>query len=356
MNPSKTPEESPREALTERIRSGDRRALAKAITLIENRRPDQRRLADRLISQLMQHTGTAIRVGITGAPGVGKSTFIEALGLHLIGRGHRLAVLAVDPSSKISGGSILGDRVRMERLSREPNAFIRPSPSSGSLGGVTRRTRESMLLCEAAGFDVVLVETVGVGQSEVTVCDMVDFFMVLLPPNAGDEIQGIKKGIVEMADALIINKADGELLSAARRAAGHYQSALHLLRPKYRDWHTPVQCVSALSGMGIPEVWDLVRKHRSFLSEHDLLQPLRRHQTHLWFQAALRDGLLEALRTDRAVQARLPALEEAMGRHRKSPHECAEEIIELFFSNRATREPASKANRPTSKKPEPSRD
>jgi LAO/AO transport system kinase len=254
MSPSRAGE-SP-EAYRDAVRGGDRRAIARTITWLESTRPDQAARGQAILEQLVPYTGGAQRVGITGPPGVGKSCFIEALGLHLIGQGHKVAVLAVDPSSPVTGGSILGDKTRMERLSREQAAFIRPSPSGGSLGGVAQRTREAMLVCEAAGFDVVLVETVGIGQSEVTVASMVDFFLVLLQPGAGDELQGIKKGVLELADALLVTKADGEQAAAAERARGEHSRALELLRPQSAHWQPRVLAASAQTGEGIDAAWE----------------------------------------------------------------------------------------------------
>lgn len=319
------------ETLAHGVRQGKRRALAKAITLIENQRSDRRALANHLINRLLPHTGKAMRVGISGVPGVGKSTFIEALGLMLIEKGHRVAVLAVDPSSRISGGSIMGDKVRMERLARHPMAFIRPSPSAGSLGGVTRRTRESMLLCEAAGFDVLLIETVGVGQSEVTVCEMVDFFLVLLLPGAGDEIQGIKKGIIEMADALVVNKADGEMLGAAKKAIRYYRNALHFSRPKTPGWTVPIFPTSALHKEGLEDVWQGVCQHRTFLEEQQQLGPLRADQLRQWFDAAVKADLLDRLYNDPELSTRIQQLRQEVSRGKRSPHDCADEIIRLFL-------------------------
>ena len=253
------------ERLSEAIRAGDRRALARAITLVESTRPDHRAGAERLLEALLPHAGRSVRIGITGVPGVGKSTFIERFGLHVIGQGHRIAVLAVDPSSKRSGGSILGDKTRMQDLSTNRDAYIRPSPAGATLGGVARRTREAMLVCEAAGFDVVLVETVGVGQSETAVADMVDMFVLLLLPGGGDELQGIKRGIVELAELVIVNKADGDLADAALRTAADYRNALRLLRPPSPNWRVAVERCSALTGEGIPEVWRTVERYREVL-------------------------------------------------------------------------------------------
>jgi LAO/AO transport system kinase len=246
--------------LARRLATGDRRALARSITLVESTRADVRLEAAALLDAALPATGGAVRVGISGTPGAGKSTFIDELGTHLTGAGHRVAVLAVDPSSRRSGGSIMGDKTRMERLSRDPAAFIRPSPSGGTLGGVARRTREAAFLCEAAGFDVVLIETVGVGQSETVVADMVDCFVLIAAPGGGDDLQGIKRGIMELADIIVINKADGDLLPAARRAASDHRQAAHLLRPKHPGWAVPVLLASALHGTGIDEVWQEVER------------------------------------------------------------------------------------------------
>ena len=249
--------------LARQLVDGDRRALARAITLVESTRADHRDEAEALLSEVLPHTGNAIRIGISGAPGAGKSTFIEALGLHVVAEGHRVAVLAVDPSSTRSGGSILGDKTRMEQLTRSPDAFVRPSPTRGTLGGVARRTREALLLCEAAGFDTVLVETVGVGQSEVAVAAMVDMFLVLVAPAGGDELQGLKRGIMELADLVVVNKADGDLAAAAAATASDYASALHLLRPRTAEWFARVVTCSALDGSGVREVWAAVEEFRS---------------------------------------------------------------------------------------------
>ena len=259
--------------LAEQIVAGDRRALARAITIVESTRPDHREEAAALLTEVLPHTGGAIRIGISGAPGSGKSTFIEAFGLHLVEHGHRVAVLAVDPSSTRTGGSILGDKTRMGELTRSDSAFVRPSPTAGTLGGVARRTREAMLLCEAAGFDVVMVETVGVGQSEVAVAGMVDLFAVLVAPGAGDELQGIKRGIIELADVVVVNKNDGELAPAAKTTATDYSSALRLVRSKTQAWTPRVVLVSALEGTGIDDLWSTVEEFRSTLDAHRRARP-----------------------------------------------------------------------------------
>src|ERR687898_219963 len=242
----------------EAVQSGDRAALARAITLMESRRPDHREAARSLLQELMPRTGKAVRIGITGVPGVGKSTTIDTLGSMLTEKGHKVAVLAVDPSSTRTGGAILGDKTRMARLAADPNAFIRPSPSSGTLGGVAAKTREAMLLCEAAGFDVILVETVGVGQSEIAVADLTDFFLVLMLPGAGDELQGIKKGVVELADMIAVNKADGDNIARAKSAAGEYRAALHILAPRSAHWSPPVLTVSGLANQGLDALWERI--------------------------------------------------------------------------------------------------
>ncbi len=299
------------ENLAQALKAGERPALARAITLIESTRADDRARAEDLLSGLMSTTGGAIRIGISGSPGVGKSTFIEAFGLMLTRQGLSVAVLAVDPSSRRTGGSILGDKTRMEELSRDPKAFIRPSPTGGSMGGVARRTREAMLLCEAAGFDVVIVETVGVGQSETAVADMVDLFVLLLPPSGGDELQGIKKGIVELADLVVVNKADGALLEAANRAAAEYQSALRMLRPLSADWQVPVLRCSALEKRGIDEIWAEIQRHREVLGPAALAEK-RGAQARAWMWSEVEDSLAAAFRRHPAVATRLGELEQGV--------------------------------------------
>ncbi len=275
----------------DRIRRGDRRVLSRTITLIESALPEHRKIARDILHLLLPDTGRAVRLGITGVPGVGKSTFIENLGMLLTGKGHRVAVLAVDPSSSRSGGSVMADKTRMQRLSVAKNAFIRPSPSGGALGGVGRVTRETLLLCEAAGFDVIIVETVGVGQSETTVSSMVDFFLVLMLAGAGDELQGIKKGVLELADAIVVNKADGGNIVRANAAREVYERALRLLNPPSAVWSPPVLTASALTGDGIAEVWQTVLDHRHRLEESGELARKRSRQALDWMCALLEEGI-----------------------------------------------------------------
>lgn len=286
------------------LRSGNRRALAKAITLIESQLPSHQQAAQHLLECALPYSGNSIRIGISGIPGVGKSTFIEAFGLHLVAKGKKVAVLAVDPSSPVAGGSILGDKTRMEYLSRSENAYIRPSPTSGELGGVAQKTRESLLLCEAAGFDVILVETVGVGQSEYHVAGMVDFFLVLMQPNTGDELQGIKKGIIELADALVINKADGDLEPFAEQAKGHYQQALNLLSPRSdqgnqsdqgNKWRSKVITCSALMNYGIDRVWVMIREYCLQAKANNGFNQKRNQQKLQWMESLLRHITLSSL-------------------------------------------------------------
>lgn len=319
------------EALAEGVLAGNRRALARAITLIESARADHRREAEALLTHLLPATGRSIRLGISGAPGVGKSTFIESFGRHVIEQGHRIAVLAVDPSSRVSGGSILGDKTRMTELARDERAFIRPSPAGSSLGGVARRTREALLVCEAAGFDVVVVETVGVGQSETAVADMVDMFVLLLMPGGGDELQGIKRGIVELADLLLINKADGELAAVAGRTAAEYRHALRLLRPASAAWTPPVLTCSGLTGDGVPAVWGAVERYRSALSATGEIARRRATQARAWLWTELSESLLAALKAHPGVAERLPVLEEAVAAGRITPSAAAETLLQVYL-------------------------
>ncbi|WP_038361360.1 methylmalonyl Co-A mutase-associated GTPase MeaB [Bosea sp. UNC402CLCol] len=318
------------ETLADAILAGERAALARAITLTESRRADHREQARALIQRLLPQTGRAIRVGITGVPGVGKSTAIDALGSHLTEKGHKVAVLAVDPSSTRTGGSILGDKTRMARLSVDPNAYIRPSPSSGTLGGVAAKTRETMLLCEAAGFDVILVETVGVGQSETAVADLTDFFLVLMLPNAGDELQGIKKGIIELADMIAVNKADGAGATAARAAAAQYKAALHILAPASPLWSTPVVTISGLTGEGLDALWSKIEDHHHRFEAKGLITERRRRQDVKWMWAMVQDRLQARLRHDPALKARTPALEAAVAAGELAPTLAADEIAQAL--------------------------
>ena len=319
------------EKLIAALRQGDRRALARAITLIESTRPDHREAAERLVEELLPKTGAAVRIGISGPPGAGKSTFIERFGLEGIRLGRRIAVLAVDPSSKRGGGAILGDKTRMTELARSPAAFIRPSSAGDRAGGVARHTREAILLCEAAGFDTVLVETVGVGQAETAVAEIVDMFVLILPPAAGDELQGIKRGVVELADFVLVNKADGELAAAAHRSTADYASALRLLRPPLPEWAVPVRAISALEGIGIPEVWDEVARFRAALERSGAWSRRRAEQARaaLWFEVG--DSLVERFRAAPAVSARLAALEQEVMAGTRTPAAAARTLLAAFL-------------------------
>jgi LAO/AO transport system kinase len=309
---------------------GDRAALARAITLIESKRADDRAAARRLLDGVMARAGCGIRVGITGVPGVGKSTLIDTLGSTLTAQGHRVAVLAVDPSSSRTGGAILGDKTRMARLAADPNAFIRPSPSSGTLGGVAAKTREAMLLCEAAGFDVILVETIGVGQSEIAVADLTDFFLVLMLPGAGDELQGIKKGVVELADMIAVNKADGDGAERARAAAAEYRAALHILTPPSATWSPPVVTVSGLADLGLDALWAAVRDHRAKLTATGELDAKRRRQDGKWMWALVEERLHARLSEDAASRDRVAALERRVTEGALSPTAAADEIAAIL--------------------------
>jgi LAO/AO transport system kinase len=309
------------------VRRGDRRALARAVTLVESTRPDHRRAAEALIEAILPATGGATRIGITGPPGAGKSTFIERFGLDGIARGHRIAVLAVDPGSQRGGGAILGDKTRMAELGRALAAFIRPSSAGAEKGGVARRTREAILVCEAAGFDTVLVETIGAGQAETTVAEMVDMFLLILPPASGDELQGIKRGIIELADLILINKADGALLDHARRAAADYANALRLIRPAVPEWQATVRMVSALTSSGVDAVWDDVARFRAALQTAGTWERHRAEQARAALWAEIGDGLLDRFRAAPAVAGRLAVIEQEVTAGRRTPAAAARLLL-----------------------------
>jgi LAO/AO transport system kinase len=312
---------------------GDRVTLARAITVIESELPADAGLAEWILDGVLPHSGNSRRVGITGVPGAGKSTFIDVLGLHLIAEhGSKVAVLSVDPSSPVSGGSILGDKTRMERLSNEPNAYIRPSPTRGHLGGVTRRTRETILLCEAAGFRDILVETVGVGQSETAVRSMTDFFLVLMIPGAGDELQGIKRGIIEMLDGMVINKADGDNLRRAERARSEYASALHLFPVNPDGWTPRVLTCSALHNTGIAAVWQMVLEHSEHQKSRGAWELRRRRQALDWMKELISLGLRDLFEQHSAIQERLPVLEDAVRRGETSSLSAARDLLNIFMN------------------------
>ncbi len=323
------------EQFVQGIRAADRVLLSRAITLVESAREDHQVLALEVIAQLLRSNSSleapeSIRIAITGAPGVGKSTFIEALGMYLVENGHRPAVLAIDPSSAISGGSILGDKTRMERLSATEQAFIRPSPSGDALGGVTRKTREAIVLVEAAGFDTILIETVGVGQSEIAAQRMTDIFLLLLMPGAGDELQGIKRGIVEMADLLVVNKSDGERVSLANQARGHYINATHLLPPKPNGWTPRVMACSALENTGIAELWEAIVAFQKLTRSNGFFQENRRQQARFWLEDSLEAGLKTLFYEDPGVKATLAELEAEVLSGRISPTDAAARVLKAF--------------------------
>ena len=318
------------DGLSAAIRAGDRKALARAITLVESTRKADRARAEALLTRLLPAAGKSLRIGISGAPGAGKSTLIERLGEHIAGEGKKLAVLAVDPSSRRSGGSILGDKTRMTALARNPRAFIRPSPAGTTAGGVARRTREAMLLAEAAGHNVVLVETVGVGQSETTVVEMVDIFVLLIAPGSGDELQGIKRGVMELADLVLITKADGDLAEAATRAVVDHRGALALMRPKYPELPVRVAQISALSGSGIREAWESIVELGRHLREGGHLDRLRLEQGRNWFWSEARAALAEAIDDEPAMAAKAAALEAEVIAGRSLPDAAARALIRAF--------------------------
>lgn len=317
------------QTLVDSIRKGSIRAIGKGITLIESRRPEHAQKAVQLLDLLLPYTGNSLRIGITGVPGVGKSTFIESFGCYLTEQGHRVAVLAVDPSSQITGGSILGDKTRMEELSRNPNAFIRPSPAGDTLGGVARRTRETMLLCEAAGYDIVIVETVGVGQSETTVASMVDFFMLLQLATAGDELQGIKKGVMELADAIVINKADIDR-QKTELARQQYQNALHILRPKSSNWIVPVQTVSALRNEGVQDIWAMLCTYRDTMKNSGEFADTRRRQAVDWMWSLLMDDLKSLFLNHKDVKGIFSQVQEAVSQGITTPSAASRRLLDVF--------------------------
>jgi LAO/AO transport system kinase len=314
--------------------AGDRGVLARAITLLESTSRQHEVLAQELLSRVLPHVGKAKRLGVTGAPGVGKSTFIECFGCFLVDHGSRVAVLTIDPTSARSGGSILGDKTRMERLSQLPNAFIRPSPSGQSLGGVARRTRETLLLCEAAGFDVVIVESVGVGQTDIALRSMVDFFLLLLLPGGGDELQGIKKGIVEISDLVAINKADGDNRVKAEQTRAEHEPALHYIQPATAGWKTDVVLCSALTGEGVPQIWERVLQFYASLEPKGVIASRRKQQTLDWLADLIRDELRRRFYADPKVTARLPALQDALLRGETTPVLAARILLELHEGER----------------------
>ncbi|HEY7799017.1 MAG TPA: methylmalonyl Co-A mutase-associated GTPase MeaB [Hyphomonadaceae bacterium] len=309
-----------------------RAGLARAITLVESRRTDHQKQARELLAAAMPKTGKAQRIGITGVPGVGKSTFIDAFGMMLVENGHRVAVLAVDPTSRRSGGSILGDKTRMAKLAADERAFIRPSPAGETLGGVSRKTRETMLLCEAAGYDVVLVETVGVGQSETVVADMVDFFLVLMLPNAGDELQGIKKGVLEVADLIAVNKADIDA-KAAKRAARAYEVALHIMEPASADWSPPVHTVSGFTGAGLPELWQAIETHRKKTERSGSRAKRRADQQVRWLDSLIDEGLAHGFAHRPEIASRLRTVRQAVAAGEIPASTAADELLALFFGH-----------------------
>ncbi len=321
----------PSDELAAAIRAGDRRALARAVTLVESTRVDHRAEAERLVEALLPHTGSATRLGISGPPGAGKSTFIERFGLDGLARGRKIAVLALDPAAKRGGGAILGDKTRMTELSRAPGAFIRPSPADAAMGGVARRTRETILLCEAAGFDTVIVETVGAGQSETTVAEMTDMFLLILPPAAGDELQGLKRGIIELADLVLINKADGELVDHAHRAAADYANALRLIRPSVPGWEPPVRTVSALVGIGVDAVWDDIARFRAVLEASGNWARRRAEQARGALLIEIGDGLLAQFRAAPAVAARFAEIEREVKKGARTPADGARLLLQIFL-------------------------
>ncbi|MBK7631076.1 MAG: methylmalonyl Co-A mutase-associated GTPase MeaB [Ignavibacteriales bacterium] len=310
----------------------DRNILARAITLIESNNPTHHDNAQEVLKKLLPYSGKSLRIGITGVPGAGKSTLIEALGMYLIDQGHKVAVLTVDPSSIVNKGSILGDKTRMENLSKEKNCFIRPSPSGGNLGGVTRKSRETITACEAAGFDIILIETVGVGQSEVTVRSMVDFFLLVLIAGAGDELQGIKRGIMELTDAILINKADGDNEKKANIARSDYNNALHYLQPATKGWTSQAFCGSALTGKGIPELWDVIKKFEKTIKQSGIFEQRRKDQSIEWVFRMVEDTLRDEFYNDEKVQQAIASIKQEILKDKITPTLAAEKLLKIFKS------------------------
>ncbi|MBI9073212.1 MAG: methylmalonyl Co-A mutase-associated GTPase MeaB [Melioribacteraceae bacterium] len=312
------------------VLENDRTLLARTITLIESNSEIHNKTAQKVLQQLLPHAGKSLRIGITGVPGAGKSTMIEALGMYLISLGYKVAVLAVDPSSSVTKGSILGDKTRMEKLSREKDCFIRPSPSSGTLGGVTRKSRETMLVCEAAGYDVILIETVGVGQSEITVRSMVDFFLLVMIAGAGDELQGIKKGVIEIADALVVNKADGDNETKAKISAADYSNALHYLSPATGGWKTEAYTCSALTGKGISELWDVIKKFEKIVMDSSVFDKRRKDQTIEWVFNMIEEELKEQFYNNENVKSQFPALKAKILSEKILPTSAAKMLLDIY--------------------------
>ena len=314
--------------------NNDRTLLARTITLIESNSQAHHKLSQEVLNEILPHTGKSLRIGITGVPGAGKSTFIEALGMYLIENGHKVAVLTVDPSSTVTKGSILGDKTRMEKLSKEPNCFIRPSPSGGTLGGVTRKSRETILVCEAAGYDAILIETVGVGQSEVTVRSMVDFFLLVMIAGAGDELQGIKKGVIELADALLINKADGDNIKRAKMAKAEYSMALHYLQPATKGWTTKAYTCSSITSDGITEIWKVVKEFEKLTKDSCVFDERRKEQSMQWIFSMIEESLKDKFYNDENVKKELPSVKEMILNGTLVPTSAAERLLEIFHSTK----------------------